>query len=359
MARPTSPPQAFPDPMSDVGPMDAPEGAGDVVDVRNLTVTVATGAGWLPAVRDVSFAVTQGRRVGIVGESGAGKSLTGLALMRLLPISSRQVGQILFEGQDLMSWTAKELGRIRGRRIAMVYQNPLSSLNPVRTIGHQIQEAILVHDPKADGLTTRERVESLLVEVGLTMPRAYHRFPHELSGGQRQRVVMAMSIACEPALLIADEPTSALDVTTQKVIMDLLVRLVERHRMSLIFVTHDLPLASQYCDEIMVMYAGQIVERAPSSALISAPKHPYSRALVESVCTLDADPRLPLNAIPGQMPGVGAVPVGCPFHPRCEFARDVCRSEEPPVVPTGHTNAFSRCHFVDEVASRPSPLGHA
>lgn len=320
----------------------------DVVEVRGLSVSVATDAGFVAAVRDVSFTVPRGRRVGLVGESGAGKSLTGLALMRLVPRPSRVAGEIWLDGRDIMELGEKELARLRGRRVAMVYQNPLSSLNPVKTIGAQITEAIRTHEPQIGGRAARIRVEDLLSEVGLQMPRAYYRYPHELSGGQRQRVVIAMAIACEPALLIADEPTSALDVTTQRVIMDLLVRLVAEREMSLIFVTHDLALATQYCDEVIVMYAGEIVEIALSSELLSAPKHPYSRALVESVCTLDADPTVPLTAIPGQMPTVGGLPSGCPFHPRCPLAQDICRREEPPIIQTGASGQFARCHFADE-----------
>jgi oligopeptide/dipeptide ABC transporter ATP-binding protein len=330
-------------------PHDARRADAQAIEVRNLTVAVAMGGRRVPAVRDVSFSIGAGQRVALVGESGAGKSLTGLALMRLLPRSIQQTGEIMFEGQDLTTLSEKALAELRGNRVAMIYQNPLSSLNPVRTIGNQIQEAISVHDSKFNRSASREKVETLLAEVGLNMPRAYDRYPHELSGGQRQRVVIAMAIACEPALLIADEPTSALDVTTQRVIMELLVRLVEEHRMALIFVTHDLPLAAQYCGEVIVMYAGSIVEKASSADLLTSPKHPYSRALVESVCTLDADPNVPLAAIPGQMPGVGALPTGCPFHPRCAFARDICRGQVPPPVPTGPDGRFARCHFVNEI----------
>jgi oligopeptide/dipeptide ABC transporter ATP-binding protein len=324
---------------------------GALVDVRKLKVSVASDGRLVPAVREISFSISAAERVGLVGESGAGKSLTGLALMRLVHSPNRQSGEILIQGRDVMKLSAKELARLRGNLVAMVYQNPLSSLNPVRTVGHQIDEAIAVHHPDIDGRDRRDRVESLLAEVGLRMPRAYYRFPHELSGGQRQRVVIAMAVACRPALLIADEPTSALDVTTQQVIMELLVRLAEDHRMSMVFITHDLALAAQYCDEVIVMYAGEIVEKAASADLLTSPKHPYARALVESVCTLDQDPRRPLAAIPGQMPGVDAVPSGCPFHPRCTFARDICRVDEPPAVPTGPAGRFARCHFVHEIES--------
>jgi oligopeptide/dipeptide ABC transporter ATP-binding protein len=304
------------------------------------------------AVRDVSFSIAAAERVGLVGESGAGKSLTGLALMRLVPHPNRQTGEIFVRGRDVMRLGERELARLRGNEIAMVYQNPLSSLNPVRTIGHQIDEAIAIHDRALGGRERRVRVEGLLSEVGLTMSRAYYRYPHELSGGQRQRVVIAMAIACNPAVLIADEPTSALDVTTQRVIMDLLVRLVDEHEMAMVFITHDLALAAQYCDEVIVMYAGQIAEKAASADLLTAPRHPYSRALVESVCTLDADSGRPLAAIPGQMPGVAAVPSGCAFHPRCVFAQNVCQVEEPPAVSTGPAGRFARCHFVNELESR-------
>jgi len=330
-----------------------------VVDVRNLTVAVASEGRLVPAVRDVSFSIERGQRVGLVGESGAGKSLTGLALMRLVPRPNRQLGEIIFDGLDLMSLSERDLARLRGKRIAMVYQNPLSSLNPVQTIGDQIFEAIAVHTPGIGRRDGRDRVEGLLTEVGLDMSRAYHRYPHELSGGQRQRVIIAMAVACEPSLLIADEPTSALDVTTQQVIMDLLVRLVKDHKMSMVFVTHDLALASEYCDEVMVMYAGEIVEKAASAQLLTSPEHPYSRALVESVCTLDADPEVPLKAISGQMPGVGAVPSGCPFHPRCSFAREICHEEEPPSITTGPAGRFARCHFVGRLHSSAEPRDRA
>jgi oligopeptide/dipeptide ABC transporter ATP-binding protein len=329
-----------------------------LVDVRNLKVAVAFDGRLVSAVREISFSIAAAQRVGLVGESGAGKSLTGLALMRLIHSPNRQSGEVIIDGSDVMKLNPKELARLRGNQVAMVYQNPLSSLNPVRTIGHQIDEAIAVHNPSVRERDRRERVESLLEEVGLRMPRAYYRYPHELSGGQRQRVVIAMAVACRPALLIADEPTSALDVTTQKVIMELLVRLAEDHRMSMLFITHDLALAAQYCDEVIVMYAGEIMEKAASADLLASPKHPYSRALVESVCTLDQDPRRPLAAIPGQMPGVDAVPSGCPFHPRCSFARDICRVEDPPEVPTGPAGRFARCHFVHEIESATARHGN-
>jgi oligopeptide/dipeptide ABC transporter ATP-binding protein len=356
--------------MSDVRAVDVREEGDNVIEVRNLTVAVASAGRMVPAVRDVSFSIGAGQRVALVGESGAGKSLTGLALMRLLPYPSQQLGQIIFDGRDLMSLSERDLARLRGSRVAMVYQNPLSSLNPVRTIGNQIREVITIHDPDGDRVASREKVESLLTEVGLNMSRAYHRYPHELSGGQRQRVVIAMAIACEPALLIADEPTSALDVTTQQVIMELLVRLVEEHRMSLVFVTHDLPLAAQYCDEILVMYAGKIVERASLSNLLATPKHPYSRALVESVCTLDADPSVLLTAIPGQMPGVGAIPSGCAFQPRCTLShgREICRTDVPPLRPVREGEGEgegegephdSACHFAEELAASQVRAGAA
>jgi peptide/nickel transport system ATP-binding protein len=330
---------------------ESPERANALAEVRNLTVSVASEGRLVPAVRDVSFSIAAAQRVGLVGESGAGKSLTGLALMRLVPYPNRQSGEIIVQGRDVMKLNQRELARLRGNQVAMVYQNPLSSLNPVRTVGHQIDEAIAIHNPGIDGRDRREKVESLLSEVGLKMSRAYYRYPHELSGGQRQRVVIAMAVACRPALLIADEPTSAVDVTTQQVIMELLVRLVEDHQMSMVFITHDLALAAKYCDEVIVMYAGEIVEKAASADLLTSPKHPYSRALVDSVCTLDEDPRRPLPAIRGQMPGVGAVPSGCSFHPRCSFARDICHVDEPPAIPTGPAGRFALCHFVHEIES--------
>jgi oligopeptide/dipeptide ABC transporter ATP-binding protein len=306
---------------------------GIALEVRGLEVEITVRQGRaLRPVRGVSFDVRRGHRIGIVGESGSGKSLTALALMRLLPPRARiAAGEVRLGGRELTALGEREMARMRGGGLSLVYQDPMSSLNPLQTVGHQVVEAILAHE-KVGRREARTRAVELLRDVGIPHPeRRADDHPHEFSGGMRQRVVIAMAISASPDVLIADEATTALDVTTQARIMDMLGQIVEERRMGMILITHDLGLAASFCDDIHVMYAGRIVESGPASALFSAPAHPYSAALLASICTLDRDVTRPIAAIAGQPPLLQALPSGCPFHPRCTRAESDC-STDPPVT---------------------------
>jgi oligopeptide/dipeptide ABC transporter ATP-binding protein len=323
-----------------------PETATDVVlEVRDLVVEIA-----LPhrepirPVRGVSFDVRQGRRLGIVGESGSGKSLTALSLVRLLPPRARIAeGEVILRGRDLASLSEREMTRVRGGRISTIYQDPMSSLNPLMTVGRQIAEAIAAHE-RVGRREARERAIEVLGDVGLPQPeRRLDDHPHQFSGGMRQRVMIAMAICTNPDVLIADEPTTALDVTTQSRIMDLLGRIVEERRMGVVLITHDLGLASSFCDDINVMYAGRIVESGSGTAVLRTPAHPYSEALLDSICGLDRDVAKPIAAISGQPPLPHRLPSGCPFHPRCVYARERCVDEVPEPAPVRVQTV--ECHF--------------
>jgi peptide/nickel transport system ATP-binding protein len=323
-----------------------PETATDVVlEVRGLVVEIA-----LPRrdpirpVRGVSFDVRQGRRLGIVGESGSGKTLTALSLMRLLPPRARIAeGEVILGGRDLAGVSEREMARIRGGRISTVYQDPMSSLNPLMTVGAQITEAIAAHE-RVGRREARERAIDVLGDVGLPHPeRRLDNHPHQFSGGMRQRVMIAMAICTNPDVLIADEPTTALDVTTQSRIMEMLGRIVEERRMGVILITHDLGLASSFCDDIHVMYAGRIVESGSARSVLRTPAHPYSEALLESICGLDRDVTKPIAAISGQPPLPHRLPSGCPFHPRCAYAQERCVQDVPEPAPVREQTV--ECHF--------------
>ena len=323
-----------------------PELATDVIlQVRDLAVEIA-----LPRrepirpVRGVSFDVRRGRRLGIVGESGSGKTLTALSLMRLLPPGARIAGgRILLGGRDLASVSEREMALVRGGWISTVYQDPMSSLNPLMTVGAQISEAIAAHEPVGKR-EARARTIDVLGDVGLPQPeRRLDDHPHQLSGGMRQRVMIAMAICTNPEVLIADEPTTALDVTTQSRIMDMLGRIVEERRLGVILITHDLGLAASFCDDIDVMYAGRIVESGSAASVLRSPAHPYSEALLESMCGLDRDVTKPIAAISGQPPVPHRLPPGCPFHPRCRHAQERCVEEVPQPAPVRRRTV--ECHF--------------
>jgi oligopeptide/dipeptide ABC transporter ATP-binding protein len=327
-----------------------PPAGETVLEVRDLTVEFPLAKGSIVPVRGVSFDVRRRERVGLVGESGSGKSLTALSLMRLLPSPGRiGSGQILLGGTDLARLPEREMTRLRGGRIALVYQDPMSSLNPVQSVGRQIVEAIRKHEDVSKA-GARTRAIELLGDVGISSPeRRFDSYPHQLSGGMRQRVMIAMAISASPDLLIADEPTTALDVTTQARIVDLIGRLVEDRNMGVILITHDLGLAASFCDTINVMYAGRIVERSPAGALFEHPVHPYSEALLGAICRLDYDVEQPIAAVGGQPPLPQQLPAGCTFHPRCPYAADRCSDEvpEPHALPDGRE---AECHFAVERA---------
>jgi oligopeptide/dipeptide ABC transporter ATP-binding protein len=294
------------------------------------------------AVDDVSFRLEASETLGIVGESGSGKTTLALSLLRLLPPAARIVsGRIGFEGEDLLAKSAGEMRRIRGKRIAMILQDPMASLNPLFTVGDQIAEPIRVHE-RASRRAAWTKAKSLLEAVRISAPAARLReYPHQMSGGMRQRIVGAIAISCEPRLLIADEPTTSLDLTIQAQYLKLLGDLQRAHRLALIFITHNLGIVAHMCDQVAVMYAGRLVESGPVRQIFNAPAHPYTRALLDSIPRL-ADPDARLAAIDGQPPDPADLPAGCAFHPRCGKAMDHCRQTSPPEFTVGHRHA-ARC----------------
>ncbi|WP_448638447.1 ABC transporter ATP-binding protein [Geodermatophilus sp. URMC 63] len=296
-----------------------------VISIRGLVVEFATQHGWVPVVDGVSLDVAQGEVVGLVGESGSGKTVTGLSIMGLIPerISRVVGGSITFDGRDLLKDSPKQLREMRGRDIAMVFQEPMTSLNPAFTVGDQIAEVGRRHlglGRKAG----RDLAIQMLGTVGIpNAPQRVRSYPHEFSGGMRQRVMLAIALACKPKLLIADEPTTALDVTVQAQILDLLLHLRAEMGMSVLMVTHDLGVVSEICDRVAVMYAGQVVETGPVNAVFEAPLHPYTEGLIRSLPQVSTG-EARLSTIPGRVPDAGKMPLGCRFHTRCGYAVDAC-----------------------------------
>ena len=305
--------------------------------VHELCVSFATPDGEVPAVQDATFDIGQGRILGLVGESGCGKSVTALALMGLLPSAPacELAGEIRLEGRNLLELRERQWRRIRGRNIAMIFQEPMTSLNPVQRVGDQIAEAVRVHR-RVSRRAAREQAVALLHQVGIPAPAERSRaYPHEMSGGMRQRVMIAMALACRPALLIADEPTTALDVTIQAQVLDLLRQLQEEMGMSLLLITHDLGVIAELADDVAVMYAGRIVEYAPVETLFKSPQHPYTQGLLMSMPSLATDRSQQLPAIAGSVPHPSRLPAGCAFTPRCPHALSHCMTERPPEVAAG------------------------
>jgi oligopeptide/dipeptide ABC transporter ATP-binding protein len=312
-----------------------------LLEVENLRTYFETEAGLARAVDGVSFSVDKGEVLGIVGESGSGKSVTSLSIMRLVPQPPGRImpgSRILFKGRDLLGLSAAEMRHIRGNDIAMIFQEPMTSLNPVYPVGDQIAEAIRYHRGVGKR-QARARAVELLRQVGIPDPeRRAADYPHQLSGGMRQRVMIAMAISCEPDLLIADEPTTALDVTIQAQILDLLAELRERLGMAMILITHDLGVVAQVCDRVVVMYAGQVVEEASVDDLFREPRHPYTEGLLKAIPRL-GKPVERLAVIPGTVPSPTAWPVSCRFHPRCPYGWDLCVEAAPGLFPTGEDRA--------------------
>ncbi len=307
----------------------------DLLEVRDLRVAFATHAGPVLAVDGVSFSVARGEVVGVVGESGCGKTVTALSIPSLLPPAGRILpgSSIRLEGEELVGRSERGLQRIRGERVGVVFQEPMTSLNPVLRVGTQVEEAILAHR-RMSRKEARERAAGLLAEVGLPDPgERLRQYPHQLSGGMRQRVMLAAALACEPDLLVADEPTTALDVTTQAEILERLLELRRSRGMGLLLVTHDLGVVAGTCDRVVVMYAGQVVEKAPTSELFREPRHPYTRGLLGALPRVGGDGHA--RPIPGGVPEPGAWPPGCRFAPRCPWAWDLCRGEAPPLFGIG------------------------
>jgi oligopeptide/dipeptide ABC transporter ATP-binding protein len=320
--------------------------AGPILAVDGLSVA----AGGLPILDRVTFVVEPGEVLSLVGESGSGKSMTALSIIRLLSGSVRVTsGRILFEGQDLLTRSETEMRRIRGDRIAMIFQEPMSSLNPVLTIGDQIAETLAWHRGMSRR-AARDRATKLLELVEIpAAARRLNDYPHQLSGGQRQRVMIAIALACEPSLLIADEPTTALDVTVQAQILDLLRSLRQELSMSILLITHDLGVVAEFADRVAVLYAGRVAETAPVAELFGSPRHPYTSGLMAAMPSLEGPLHLP-KAIPGSVPALVDMPAGCRFQPRCPVAETRCAVEQPPFLTQGAHHATA-CWRANEAAA--------
>ncbi len=319
-----------------------------LLEISDLWIGIPSGGKLVWPVRGVNLTVAGGARVGLIGESGSGKTLTALAAMGLIGIDGVQFrGSIRLDGRELLGRSERSWSSVRGREIAMVYQNPMSALNPIRTVGSQIVESIRVHEDVSLTVARRRTIE-LLAEVGIPDPAGRAAaYPFELSGGMRQRVVIAMALSSEPKVLIADEPTTALDVTTQARILNLFDRIVRDHHMAVLLITHDLELAASICTEIAVMYAGRIVERQYVDALHDHPLHPYTNALLNSVVRFGTSRDVPVATIGGQPPSPGTLGDGCAFEPRCPAALDVCAQDAPPQR-TG-ARSFVECHLAESL----------
>ena len=323
-----------------------------LLEINNLRTYFYTDEGVVPAVDDVSYRILSGETMGLVGESACGKSVTSLSIMQLIQIPPGKIvsGEIFFKGENLLKKTANEMRKIRGAEISMIFQEPMTSLNPVFTVGNQISEAITLHQGVSQREADKKTVEMLEL-VGIPSPeRRVKEFPHQMSGGMRQRVMIAMALSCNPDLLIADEPTTALDVTIQAQILELMKSLKEKLGMAILLVTHNLAVVAEMADHIAVMYSGKIVEYSISREVFKNPRHPYTGGLLISIPRLDV-PRTaePLPTIPGVVPSPYNMPKGCPFHPRCAYAKENCVQELPPLeeLTPGH---LVRCFY-------PLPLG--
>jgi peptide/nickel transport system ATP-binding protein len=311
-----------------------------LLEVKGLNIEFATANGALPAVRDVGLEIRPGEVLGLVGESGSGKSVTSLAILRLLPPQARISGEILLEGNNLLRLPEQEMRQVRGARISMIFQEPMTALNPVMRVGDQVAEAVLAHNglrPQGSGGKSKQeawrRAVEALADVQIAdADRRARDYPHQLSGGMRQRVMIAMAMVNRPQLLIADEPTTALDVTIQAKILELLGELQHKHKLAMLLISHDLAVVSQVARRVAVMYAGSIVEIGSASRVFRAPVHPYTQGLLQAVPTLATERGLPLKTIEGAVPAAGALPAGCAFEPRCGIAVQECARVFPPLV---------------------------
>ena len=312
-----------------------------VLDVKNLHVHYVTDDATAKAVNGIDFQVKEGEALGLVGETGAGKTTTALSIMQLIPDPPGMIvdGEIYFEGKNVILNTAKENQAMRGNGVAMIFQDPMTALNPVMTVGEQLSEVVLNHE-KVSKAEAKQRVIDLLEIVGVKSDR-YDDYPHQFSGGQKQRVVIAMSLLCNPKLLIADEPTTALDVTIQAQVLDIINQLREQYKMAMVLITHDLGVVAETCDNVAIMYAGQIVEAGTVREVYLNPKHPYTRGLFDSIPKLDDD-STELIPIEGAISNAADLPTGCFFHPRCRYCQDICKTQQPTVKGEGHK---FMCHF--------------
>jgi oligopeptide/dipeptide ABC transporter ATP-binding protein len=328
-----------------------------LLELQNLSThyVSAQGTRVVRAVDEVSLSLNAGETLGIVGESGSGKSTLALTILRILPPAAQIVsGKMLFEGEDLLLKSDEEMRRVRGKRIAMILQDPMASLNPLFTIGDQVAETLRVHEG-ASRANAWERARGLLKAVRIPSPEMrVTQYPHEMSGGMRQRIVGAIDISCEPRLLIADEPTTSLDLTIQAQYLALLRDLQREHGLALIFITHNLGIVAKMCDQLAVMYAGRVVESGPVSQIFNNPTHPYTEALLSSIPRM-TDNRQRLTAIEGQPPDLSALPQGCSFAPRCPEVFERCRTHAPPAFTTG-VDRNARCWLVHASRDNPAPL---
>ena len=333
-----------------------------VLSVKNLSVVFHTPDGDVAAVSDVSFDLRSGETLGIVGESGSGKSVTASSIMRLNnSVTASTSGSILISGVDILTADESDVRRVRGSEVAMIFQDPLSALNPYYTVGKQIAEAYLVHHPLVSKSDARAVTLEMLKKVGIPNPeKRIDEFPHQFSGGMRQRIVIAIALINNPKVLIADEPTTALDVTVQAQILDLMKELQAEFNMAIVLITHDLGVIAEAAKDVLVMYGGRVVERSTVEALFSEPTHPYAWGLLGAVNSLSSSGRGALATIAGSPPSLIALPSGCSFNPRCSYASDICRSEVPSLRPIGAQGSVAACHLPDseiltigrEVASR-------
>jgi oligopeptide transport system ATP-binding protein len=333
-----------------------------VLSVRDLTVEFATEDGVVKAVLDLSYDLYPGEVLGVIGESGSGKSVSVLTMLGLIPMPPGRVvrGEALFRGRDLLTMPPRALREIRGGPVSMIFQDPMTSLNPVLTIGDQISEAITTHNPRVGERKARARTIELLELVGVpSAERRVAQYPHEFSGGMRQRAMIAMAIANDPSVLIADEPTTALDVTIQAQIVEVLKTAQRETHAATILITHDLGLIAELADRVVVMYAGRAVEVGDVYTIFESPRHPYTVGLMRSLARLDGGEKW-LRPIPGQPPSLIAPPPGCAFHPRCELSggRARCRTEVPPLRRVGDGSHLTACHFAEELVGVdvPSPV---
>ncbi|OCH33644.1 peptide ABC transporter ATP-binding protein [Aliivibrio fischeri] len=324
-----------------------------VLSVENVVTEFQTDEGTVRVLDGVSFQVPKGKTIGIVGESGCGKSVTSMSIMGLLPKPYGNVvsGRILYGDTDLIQLSPDKLYEMRGNRISMIFQDPMTALNPVHTIGKQINEVLELHRPD---LNKKQRLAyslEMLEKVGIPSPESrLHEYPHNLSGGMRQRVMITIALACEPDILICDEPTTALDVTIQAQILELMKKLQDETGMSIIFITHDLGVVAEICDEVVVMYAGRVAEQAGIFELFDNPKHPYTQGLMASMPSLHLKPKTELDTIPGTVPSLNEMPSGCRFSTRCKYKQDKCDVEVPVMNQVGVLHQVS-CHFSEALIS--------
>lgn len=319
-----------------------------LLEIKNLITSFNTDEGLIKAVEDVSFKLFKGETLGIVGESGCGKSVTALSILRLLPrpMAKIESGKVILNGTDLTKLDPDKMYEIRGKKISMIFQEPMTALNPVHKIGDQIREIINLHFKDLSDKEVNVKILSLLKRVGIPDPeKRINEYPHQLSGGMRQRIIIAIALACEPEILIADEPTTALDVTIQAQILDLIKELKKENDMSVIFITHDLGVIAEMCDYVVVMYAGKIAEKAPVNSIFKNPKHPYTQGLLSSIPKLENKRKTKLNIIKGIVPSLYDLPTGCRFQNRCPHAFERCRLEEPPLYKLKN-DQYSSCFLI-------------